>query len=270
MANAFRRAAEAARFFGLGAGLASTTALPPHAGEPTGEDDDEAKRVKKADEDVAAAEEDLKKARTRLKKAEDDGDADEEAAAKEEVKRCEEKLKKAKTARRKAKRAEDDDDDAGARREENDGEGDGDDEEQNEDEEDEDERDDAKHAAAIADPAARQRAVLGVLARAKARKFAKGRHAERNRCAAIFAHPNAAKQPDFAGNLAFNTRLTKAEALVLMESAPAAATGRLGERMASVPQPRLGPGGAPETGSAQAIGASWDRAFAKVKSTTVV
>lgn len=43
--------------------------------------------------------------------------------------------------------------------------------------------------------------------------MAKARLRERARCAAIFAHPKAAENPDLAAHLAFNTRMTRIEAV---------------------------------------------------------
>jgi len=97
---------------------------------------------------------------------------------------------------------------------------------------------------------------------------ARARARERARCAAIFAHRNAAANPDFAARIAFTTTLPRAEALALMEAAPpagaAGATG-LAARMAAQAQPDLGPGGQP-AGGAKAQAGAWDAAIGRVTS----
>jgi len=89
----------------------------------------------------------------------------------------------------------------------------------------------------------------------KGRTYADGRAAERKRCAAIFAAPEAAGQPHVAARLAFTTNLSAKEAIgVLAETASSAPQGKrgLGDRMATVPNPNPGAdgGSAPEKGSA--------------------
>jgi hypothetical protein len=104
--------------------------------------------------------------------------------------------------------------------------------------------DDAEMRAAvlIADPAHRQAATAAVLARAKVGARAAGVAAERARGAAIFAHPNAARNPDFAARLACSTSMPTDEALALMETVPAASG--LSARMAGQKRPMPGaPGG---------------------------
>ena len=233
MSNALRRAASAARFFGIGMGLRDTTALTPVASDPPGDDEpkpgpdtppddnnDDGKPVKKAEDDVAAAKAELDAARDRLKKAEDDGDEEEAAAAKEDCDAAEQKYEKAQAALKAARGEPDDDGDEGR------------------DDGDDDDHEAVKRASALADGPSRTRAMLRILRRVQATQVARGQQMERRRCAAIFAHPNAAKNPDFAANLAFNTRLSRSEAVGLMASAPLAAPGRLADRMAGVTMPK--------------------------------
>lgn len=73
---------------------------------------------------------------------------------------------------------------------------------------------------------------------------AAARRHERARCAAIFDHPAAASNMVMAANLAFKTRLTRAEALEALTDCMAAIT--------STPKP-------------QADAGRWDRAFAAVR-----
>ncbi|PWC74054.1 hypothetical protein [Azospirillum sp. TSH64] len=107
-------------------------------------------------------------------------------------------------------------------------------------------------------------------AKAKGKTYAAGRAAERKRCTAIFASPHAAGMPHVAANLAFTTDLSAQQAITVM--AGVAVTGQpqgkrgLGERMANVPSPAVGPdgGAGPEKGSAAEtvarMTAAYDRA----------
>lgn len=91
----------------------------------------------------------------------------------------------------------------------------------------------------------------------------KGRKAERERCAAIFGSKAAAGRPDLAATLAFTTRLSAKEAirvmrangsamtLTLMETAPAKRK-TLQDRMATVPQPKIGANGGKSGGGSTA------------------
>lgn len=90
---------------------------------------------------------------------------------------------------------------------------------------------------------------------------ASARRRERARCAAIFASKSAGKNPALAANLAFNTSMTRKEALVVLESTPAPASAS-NDRAAR--NPSIGAGGAMQTSSRQAVNESLDRAFAKV------
>lgn len=142
-----------------------------------------------------------------------------------------------------SKRAEEDDEEQ-AEEEDGDGDGDGEEdpdaeaEESDDDSEDDTKKKDAKKAKG-----------------AKGKTYAAGRSDERKRCAAIFSSPQAAGLPHVAAQLAFSTNLSSAQAVAVM--AGVAITGQpegkrgLGERMAHVESPAVGPdgGGSPEKGS---------------------
>jgi hypothetical protein len=88
---------------------------------------------------------------------------------------------------------------------------------------------------------------------------ARARRRERARCAAIFACPAAAKNVALAAHLAFNTRLTRNEAISALGKAAPGVTG-LAARMEGY-APRLGPGGALQGDGKREIARSWDAAF---------
>ncbi|MBX6382087.1 MAG: hypothetical protein IRZ07_03800 [Microbispora sp.] len=74
-----------------------------------------------------------------------------------------------------------------------------------------------------------------------AKAFAAGRKAERARCAAIFASPEAGLNPAMAAELAFNTSLSAKRAIgVLKAGAVAPSRAGLGARMASTPPIKIG------------------------------
>lgn len=83
---------------------------------------------------------------------------------------------------------------------------------------------------------------------------------ERARCAAIFASPAAARNVKMAAELAFNTDLSSAQAIAVLQTAPASASNP--NRAAG--NPRIAGSGAPEVTGKQAVDSSWDRAFAQV------
>lgn len=91
-------------------------------------------------------------------------------------------------------------------------------------------------------------------------EFKKGRKAERRRCAAIFGHAAAAKNPALACHLAFNTGMSSAHAIDCLQKAPTAATAASSRRAEG--NPRIGPDGARTDPGKQAEGL-WDRAHAK-------
>ncbi|MEX3817926.1 hypothetical protein AB3X93_05985 [Paraburkholderia sp. BR14262] len=91
---------------------------------------------------------------------------------------------------------------------------------------------------------------------------AAARRREQARCAAIFASKAAGRNLQLAANLAFNTRMTRKEALTVLESTPAPAQSIAPDRAAR--NPRVGPGASSQPSSKQAVDSSWDRAFASV------
>lgn len=91
---------------------------------------------------------------------------------------------------------------------------------------------------------------------------ASARRREQARCAAIFACPQAARNPVLAANLAFKTRMSRAEALAVLEATPAGAAAVNTNRSAR--NPNVGAGGSAEPSSKQKVDSSWDAAFKKV------
>jgi hypothetical protein len=89
---------------------------------------------------------------------------------------------------------------------------------------------------------------------------AQGRRREQARCAAIFGSQEAARNPVLAANLAFKSRMSRAEALAILSSTPAAAGSPNSDRQAR--NPRVG-ADAPPVSSQQAVAKSWDNVFAK-------
>ena len=85
---------------------------------------------------------------------------------------------------------------------------------------------------------------------------AKARRREQARCAAIFASPAAARNPVLAANLAFKTRMTRAEAIATLEATPAAASAVHSNRSAR--NPNLGADGGTKPSHQQALAARWD------------
>lgn len=86
---------------------------------------------------------------------------------------------------------------------------------------------------------------------------AAARKRERARCAAIFGSKAAGKNPVLAANLAFNTSMTRKEALAVLEATPAP--------QASVQRrnPNLDASGGVSQSSAQVTAARLDSAFAR-------
>ena len=149
------------------------------------------------------------------------------------------KTKKGKKAK-KAKGADAEDGDPEDDEEDGDAEGDGDDE----DEEGGEDGD--------------KKAAKGAIRKAEAR----GRRKERARCKAIFASEHASRNVALAAKLAFNTDLAAEAAIVIMESGGDASGGGLHERMARVPQKRIGADGAQELNGQAGIAKSWEAAAA--------
>lgn len=90
---------------------------------------------------------------------------------------------------------------------------------------------------------------------------ARARRREQARCAAIMGHKSAARNVELAANLAFNTRMTRQEALAILKATPAAVSPSHGRASRN---PNLGAGGDASRGPAAVAATGWDRAFAKV------
>ncbi|MBR8435209.1 hypothetical protein KDW37_31110 [Burkholderia cenocepacia] len=89
---------------------------------------------------------------------------------------------------------------------------------------------------------------------------ARARRRERARCAAIFGCKAAAKNPVLAANLAFNTSMTRNQAIRVLNETPAP-QATYGSRR----NPNLGAGGEQSQSREQAVASSWDRAFSKAR-----
>lgn len=85
---------------------------------------------------------------------------------------------------------------------------------------------------------------------------ARARLREQARCAAIFASRAAARNPMLAANLAFKTRMTRAEAIATLEGTPAPASASHTNRAAR--NPNLGVDGGSKPSRQQALAARWD------------
>jgi len=90
---------------------------------------------------------------------------------------------------------------------------------------------------------------------------AQARLREQARCAAIFSHKAAASNPVLAANLAFKTRMSRTEALAVLEATPAAAGAHVNASRAAR-NPGIAAGNAAAPSGQQATAAGWDRAFA--------
>jgi hypothetical protein len=68
------------------------------------------------------------------------------------------------------------------------------------------------------------------------------RTSERARCAAIFASPSAGVRPDMAAHLAFNTSMSRKEAIAMLDAVAAGSTrpSGLAARMAGAKVPNIG------------------------------
>ncbi|KAF1041307.1 MAG: hypothetical protein GAK35_03397 [Herbaspirillum frisingense] len=93
---------------------------------------------------------------------------------------------------------------------------------------------------------------------------ASARRRERARCAAIFSSKAAGRNPALAASLAFNTTLTRKEALAVLESTPASMNVAEFAGGRAARNPGIGAGGAPSSTEKQRTEARWDRAFSKV------
>lgn len=85
---------------------------------------------------------------------------------------------------------------------------------------------------------------------------AKARRRERARCAAIFGCKGAGRNPVLAANLAFESTMTRKEAMAVLNKSPAP-EGSRGRRQ----NPNLGAGGDQSMSTSDAVAASWDVAF---------
>lgn len=90
---------------------------------------------------------------------------------------------------------------------------------------------------------------------------AKARRRERMRCATIMGSAAAGKNPVLAANLAFNTSMTRKEALAVLESTPAPAAAAPVARR----NPQLGAGGERGVSSERAVASSWETAMQKAR-----
>lgn len=94
---------------------------------------------------------------------------------------------------------------------------------------------------------------------------ASARRREQARCAAIFGSKAAGRNPVLAANLAFNTRMTRKEALAVLESTPAPQQASAGSASRAAGNPRVDPPGAPEQDANANLMSSWDAARARNK-----
>jgi len=90
---------------------------------------------------------------------------------------------------------------------------------------------------------------------------ARARRREQARCAAIMGHKAAGRNVVLAANLAFNSRMSRKEAIAILQSTPAASAPGQGRQARN---PNLGAGGEMHRNPAAAAEAGWGRAFAKV------
>lgn len=81
---------------------------------------------------------------------------------------------------------------------------------------------------------------------------------EQARCAAIFASSAAARNPVLAANLAFKTRMTRAEALAVLESTPAPVAA-VSHPSRSANNPRAAATPAAAVSPQQAVASRWDQ-----------
>lgn len=89
---------------------------------------------------------------------------------------------------------------------------------------------------------------------------AKARRREQRRCAAIFSSKMAARNPVLAANLAFKTRMTRKEAIAVLEGTPAPAGLNINRASKN---PNIGNGRSSDMSSKEAVNKSLDHAFAR-------
>ena len=88
----------------------------------------------------------------------------------------------------------------------------------------------------------------------------RARRREQARCASIMSSRAAGRNVVLAANLAFTTRMTRTEALAILDATPAASVAGQGR---AARNPSLGAGGDLSGNSKAAASAGWDRAFSK-------
>lgn len=93
--------------------------------------------------------------------------------------------------------------------------------------------------------------------------IARARLREQARCAAIMGCRAAGRNVPLAARLALTTRMTREEAIGVLEDSPAASAVDTSASRAAR-NPRLGAGGDKSVDAVAAVAASWDRAFEKV------
>jgi hypothetical protein len=90
---------------------------------------------------------------------------------------------------------------------------------------------------------------------------AKARRRERARCATIMGSKVSARNPVLAANLAFNSSMTRQQALATLRDTPAPTSAAPAVRR----NPSLGAGGEGSGSSQNAVAASWDHAMKKAR-----
>lgn len=93
---------------------------------------------------------------------------------------------------------------------------------------------------------------------------ARARRRERARCAAIMGSKAAGRNVELAANLAFNTSMTRQEALAILRSSPAADSSSGRSQARAERNPRLGAGGEMQRNPQREAASGWERAFSKV------
>ncbi|WP_227105157.1 hypothetical protein [Chromobacterium rhizoryzae] len=91
---------------------------------------------------------------------------------------------------------------------------------------------------------------------------ASARRRERARCAAIMGSKYAAGNPVLAANLAFNTSMTRKQAVAVLRDTPAASSPGQGR---SARNPALGAGGERSGNSRAAAASSWDTSMQRAR-----
>lgn len=91
---------------------------------------------------------------------------------------------------------------------------------------------------------------------------ASARRRERSRCAAIMGSKMAARNVVLAANLAFNTTMTRQQAIAVLRDTPAASVPDNGR---SARNPSLGAGGESGMNSRAAVASSWDIAMQRAR-----